>query len=104
MLVSPPSSFEESSGGYTWHVRKVWEFWVWRGPDGTGRNPAFAKNGDNKWEFSFGNGKPFDSSAKKRSPFHGLTVSNPRHCRPEVSIRITPTPRRSNKLQTHVFS
>ncbi|GFR09545.1 hypothetical protein TNCT_449191 [Trichonephila clavata] len=32
MGVSPPSSFEESFGGSTWHVRKVWEFGVWRGP------------------------------------------------------------------------
>ncbi|GFX38228.1 uncharacterized protein TNCV_3838271 [Trichonephila clavipes] len=39
MGVSPLSSFEESSGGYTWHVRKVWEFGDWRDPVGTGRNP-----------------------------------------------------------------
>ncbi|GFR06083.1 hypothetical protein TNCT_247551 [Trichonephila clavata] len=32
MGVSPLSSFEESSGGSTWHVRKVYEFGVWRGP------------------------------------------------------------------------
>ncbi|GFS84781.1 hypothetical protein TNCV_2956781 [Trichonephila clavipes] len=32
MGVSPVSSFEESSGGYTGHVRKVWEFVAWRGP------------------------------------------------------------------------
>ncbi|GFU71626.1 transposable element Tcb2 transposase [Trichonephila clavipes] len=32
--VSPLSTFEESSGGYTWHVRKVWDF-----GEGTGRNP-----------------------------------------------------------------
>ncbi|GFQ96811.1 hypothetical protein TNCT_205401 [Trichonephila clavata] len=31
MEVSPPSSFEESSGGYAGHVRKVWEFGVWLG-------------------------------------------------------------------------
>ncbi|GFQ97841.1 hypothetical protein TNCT_452491 [Trichonephila clavata] len=31
MGVSPPSSLEESSGGYTGHVRKVWEFGVWGG-------------------------------------------------------------------------
>ncbi|GFT50989.1 hypothetical protein TNCV_2585871 [Trichonephila clavipes] len=32
MGVFPLSSFEESSGGYTWHVRKVWEFEACRGP------------------------------------------------------------------------
>ncbi|GFQ85078.1 hypothetical protein TNCT_439181 [Trichonephila clavata] len=69
MGVSPPSSFEESSGGYTGHVRKVWEFGS--GPNGTGRIRAFAKNGDIKREFRFGYGKPFDSSAKKDLPFLG---------------------------------
>ncbi|GFW00099.1 hypothetical protein TNCV_3568861 [Trichonephila clavipes] len=32
MGVSPLSNLEESSGGYTGHVRKVWEFVAWRGP------------------------------------------------------------------------
>ncbi|GFT33208.1 hypothetical protein TNCV_4598841 [Trichonephila clavipes] len=32
MGVSPVSSFEESSGGYTGHVRKLWQFVAWRGP------------------------------------------------------------------------
>ncbi|GFX91011.1 hypothetical protein TNCV_2283031 [Trichonephila clavipes] len=34
MGVSPLSSFEESSGGYTGHVRKVWEFVAWRELEG----------------------------------------------------------------------
>ncbi|GFR23216.1 hypothetical protein TNCT_120921 [Trichonephila clavata] len=32
MGVSPLSSFEESSGGSTWHVRKVWKFGSGGGP------------------------------------------------------------------------
>ncbi|GFQ72901.1 hypothetical protein TNCT_438651 [Trichonephila clavata] len=47
MGVSPLSSFEESSGGSTWHVRKVWEFVAGGGPDGTGRNPCSQKYDDN---------------------------------------------------------
>ncbi|GFR08364.1 hypothetical protein TNCT_639141 [Trichonephila clavata] len=44
MGVSPLSSFEESSGGSTWHVRKVWEFVAWRGPRWNWKEIRVAKN------------------------------------------------------------
>ncbi|GFQ84701.1 hypothetical protein TNCT_90201 [Trichonephila clavata] len=104
MEVSPPSSFEESSGGYLVTLEKCGNSGLAGGPDGTGRIRVAKTMETTNGNSDLAMESLLTLKRQKRSPFPGLTVSNPRHCRPEVSIRLAPPPRRSNKLQTHDIS